>query len=458
MTDYRGPDRAARVCVVVGLLALLAFAGWQLVMPEGFVSVRGLNLRAVLEWRTRFGFRVPVVSLAAYTRLFRTWIVLSWAAYAGLVWAMIWGARLGPRWTWRLSVPVVVVVAVAMPAGLSTDVFAYLGYARLAVVHGLNPHLHTQVELARLGDPTAAYLSWPIASPYGPLWTLISMVVVWATPTGSVLGAVIVLKLIAGAAVLVAAAATRAIVRGFAPDRADATFVAVAMNPLLLVEGPGSGHNDVVMVALLMAGFAMLARGRPRWAALAIGAAAAIKLVPLVVLPWLAILAARSARPRWSARVRAFAVMALIGMAPVVATYAPFWSGARTLGGIAARWQHADRADGRGSDTPETVSSIVNREVARQLLARTWPALLVYAWAALAVAFGRGNALFRIATVWSFAALAIMLFVAGLWFPWYLAWVWPAILVRFTRAHLALIAFVLPFSMLLMLVYALSPG
>lgn len=454
--------------MVVVLLALLALAGWQLVMPKGFVSVRGLNLRAVLEWRTRFGLRVPIVSLKAYTRLFRTWIVLSWAAYAGLVWAMIWGARLGPRWTWRLSVPVVVVLAVAMPAGLSTDVFAYVGYARLAVVHGLNPHLHTQAELARLGDPTAAYLSWPIASPYGPLWTLISMVVVWAAPAGSVLGAVIVLKLIAGAAVLVAAAATCAIVRGFAPDRADATFVAVAMNPLLLVEGPGSGHNDVIMVALLMVGFAMLARGRPKWAALAIGTASAIKLIPLVVLPWLAVLAARGARPRWSARVGAFAVMALIGMTPIVATYAPFWSGARTLGGLAARWQHVAPIDGQESVTSaqrgpdgasrKAVSSIPTREIARQFLARTWPALLVYAWAALAVALGRGNALFRIATVWSFVALAIMLFVAGLWFPWYLAWVWPAILVRFTRPHLALIAFVLPFSALLMLVYALSPG
>jgi len=95
---------------------------------------------------------------------------------------------------------------------------------------------------------------------------------------------------------------------------------------------------------------------------------------------------------------------------------------------------------------------------ARRLLARSWPALLVFLWASLAIGFGQGAAVFRLATVWAYVALAIMLFVAGPWFPWYLAWIWPAAVLRFSRPHLALSLFLLPFSLLLMLGYAMPPG
>ena len=55
-----------------------------------------------------------------------------------------------------------------------TDVFNYLLYARMDVVHGLNPYRDVPVLAA--GDPAYRFASWhDLASPYGPLFTVASL-------------------------------------------------------------------------------------------------------------------------------------------------------------------------------------------------------------------------------------------------------------------------------------------
>jgi hypothetical protein len=466
------------VAAVAVVMAVAALAALALILPPGFESVRGLNLRAAEDWRARLPAVVARAALALSldtARLaFRALTVLAWVAYALVVWCVFRGARFGPRWTWPLAVPLALVLGVAMPAVLSTDVFAYVGYGRLAVIHGLNPHLHTQVELVRLGDPTAPYLRWPIASPYGPLWTCLSMAVVRLAPAGAVLGPAIAFKLVAALAVLGVAAGARALVGRVEPERGNATFLLVALNPLLLIEGPGSGHNDVVMIALVVAALVAHAAARPRLAALVVGAAAAVKLVPLVLVPWLAVLAARAAGPRWSSRLAAVGVTTALAVAPLAVAYAPFWEGPRTLGGLQQRWKAGDpppvvtstaasppRTSAGGAATVPRTDETRGRGLLPGLvgaLSQAWPALLVLLWATAVMAVGQGDAPFRLATVWAMVSLAIMIFVAGMWFPWYLAWTWPVALLRFTRPHLVLSGFLLPFSLMLMLAYALPPG
>ena len=49
-----------------------------------------------------------------------------------------------------------------------------------------------------------------------------------------------------------------------------------------------------------------------------------------------------------------------------------------------------------------------------------------------------------------------MLFAAGVWYPWYLAWIWPAVLIRVNLAHrlLAMVAMALS---ALTLLYTIAP-
>ena len=61
------------------------------------------------------------------------------------------------------------------PVLISTDVFSYIAYARMGVVHGINPYLHGPHAIK--GDPIYTYVGhdWlRVATAYGPLYTLLS--------------------------------------------------------------------------------------------------------------------------------------------------------------------------------------------------------------------------------------------------------------------------------------------
>jgi hypothetical protein len=116
-------------------------------------------------------------------------------------------------------------------------------YARLGVVHGLDPYVHPPS--AAPSDPAFAEVDWTgSTSAYGPLFTLASYPLAWL----SVGGAVAVLKALAAGAVLGLAAlvARLAAARGVDPVRAAAF---VALNPLVLVHVVGGAHNDGIAMA-----------------------------------------------------------------------------------------------------------------------------------------------------------------------------------------------------------------
>ena len=65
-----------------------------------------------------------------------------------------------------------VIVLLSPPLQL-TDLFNYLGYARLGALHHLNPYTH--VIKQEIFDPVYRFTSWHnLSSPYGPLFTAIS--------------------------------------------------------------------------------------------------------------------------------------------------------------------------------------------------------------------------------------------------------------------------------------------
>jgi hypothetical protein len=74
-------------------------------------------------------------------------------------------------------------------------------------------------------------------------------------------------------------------------------------------------------------------------------------------------------------------------------------------------------------------------------------------WAVLAPA---GEAARRAVTAWAWAALVLVLFATGAWYPWYLAWAWPAVLARATPSHRLLAVLIMPLSVLVTLVYTIA--
>jgi alpha-1,6-mannosyltransferase len=180
---------------------------------------------------------------------------------------------------------------VLLPGILSSDVVMYGVYGRLAAVYGLNPYLNSGV--VRPEDPLVKMLSyggWPYPSPYGPVWTSLS---VGLAALGASLDPVLqafAYRIIGALAHAANAYLIWRLVHALNPrvsrDARTLAVVLYALNPLAMFELIAGGHNDGAMLSLVLAGL-LVATSR-RWWLVGIGvvwAGGLIKWVPgLVVL------------------------------------------------------------------------------------------------------------------------------------------------------------------------------
>lgn len=198
----------------------------------------------------------------------------------------------------RLDTRVTIAAIVALhalfmlsPPLLSSDVFGYIDWARLGVIHDLNPYSHGS--LAAPQDPAFQYFRWrtDMPSPYGPAFTLAS----YATAPLGVAGAFWAFKVACalaslGCVALVAACARRL---GTDPLRAAAFF---GLNPLVLVWAVGGAHNDLIATAAVMGGVLLALAGRERSGGAALVLAVATKVSAGIVAPYALIAARRRGR------------------------------------------------------------------------------------------------------------------------------------------------------------------
>jgi alpha-1,6-mannosyltransferase len=174
------------------------------------------------------------------------------------------------------------------PVLLSHDVYSYVDYARLGVVHGLNPYVHPPA--AAPFDPAYARVTWIDAtSAYGPLFTLATYPLAWLPVWAAVaaLKAVAALSVL-GVAILVARVAPS---RGVSPLGAAAF---VALNPLVLIHVVGGAHNDGLAMLAMTIGIAATLSAREASAGVAFVAAFAIKAPAAIAAPFALASTARS--------------------------------------------------------------------------------------------------------------------------------------------------------------------
>ncbi len=251
----------------------------------------------------RLGFRVFLIALLAYS-----------AAYAGL---LALGARsplartLGERvWTrWALAlVAALNVIVFAGPVLFSTDVFSYVAYARMGVLHGINPYLHGPHTIK--GDAIYTYVGpdWlRTATAYGPVYTLLS----YPAALVGLKAALWLMKLQA----LAAAAGTLALTWHCARRRSlnpTMALLVVGANPLWVLYGMGGAHNDLIMTCLMMAAVALTLNGREAGAGAAVVVGAFVKTTAAALLPFMLV-----ARRSWSALGGALAAVVLIAVVTV---------------------------------------------------------------------------------------------------------------------------------------------
>ncbi len=158
------------------------------------------------------------------------------------------------RWAVATVVGVHVILLLSPPLSL-TDVFNYINYGRMGMLHHLDPYTTIPV-LEPHSDPSYALSNWhQLLSPYGPAFTLLTYAVV---PLGLAASLWTLKALVAVASLGTILLVWRcARLLGRDPVRA---IVFVGLNPIVLVWGLGGDHNDFFMVFLIVLAFYLLLR------------------------------------------------------------------------------------------------------------------------------------------------------------------------------------------------------
>jgi hypothetical protein len=432
---------------VATALATLAWTAWLYRMPAVHLCSWGVNPEGVAHFSHVLHLTVGAAAPAVFDAGFRVGVGAAFLAYLGLLATGLAGAELSVRRLAGLAGATAVLLAVAGPPGLSPDIYSYVGYARLQVIHHLNPYVATQLELARLGDPTGPFLRWPISSPYGPLWTLVSMAAVAVSPRASIWPALVLLKLVSAAALLAMAEGGRRLAERRAPGRGPLVFAALAFNPLFLVEGVVNGHSDVVMAALVVWTLVMAAERRFTRAFALLGLAISVKFVPLLLLPWLLVAVARAAPP---GRRLAVAARGLgTALAPLVASFAVFWQGGRTLGGLRSRSDLGQQMAGRDPRVVAVAVAVVYAVLTAWVLRRQAEPLLERP----EHPFDERLPGDRLDIGWVVMSFAVGSLASGVVFPWYVVWPLSVSLIRVDKRSLVLSAMLCGLAVAKMLKY-----
>jgi alpha-1,6-mannosyltransferase len=294
------------------------------------------------------------------------------------------------------------------PPLISQDVFGYLAFARMGVLHGLDPYTHVAFQAPT--DPIYPFIGWPFQhSPYGPLFTLAS----YATAPLGLAGGLWTLKAAAVAGSLAAVALTTRAAGALGRSRRYAAAF-VGLNPVMLELAVGGAHNDTIVLAFLAGALALTASASPRFrgGALALAAGVGVKVTAGIVLPFLVL-----APSDWRERTRV-ALAAMLGLA-LVACVGLIGFGSHALGFLDAvgEQQQLVAVHSIPAETARLVGLQGTPGWWRHCFLATFALVLAYAlWRT-----ARG-ADWRVAAGWS--TLALLLSTAWL-LPWYAIWPLP---------------------------------
>jgi alpha-1,6-mannosyltransferase len=334
-------------------------------------------------------------------------------------------------WRGNVSLRSVVVLAIAahlvvltLPLLVSRDVYSYIAYGQIAGLHHANPYVQTPADFPL--DPIASLVGpkW-IATPavYGPLFT--SMAALLTRAIGGIAALVDVFRVIAAAASLGTLAIVVWLAKRLAPRRVAFAAAAFALNPVVLFQSVGSGHNDLLVGLSIAGALALVVVGRTHWAVAALAAGTLVKApaaLPLVLLiVWVV------ARRPPAERLRALASHVGLAAAIGLAFAAPYLQREDPTLGM------AELAGHEGWLAPSRLA----RRVLDAISADTAgvAARVLFAIVLVAVVGALGWRVVRraheispvgLGAAWGWALLALML-LGPVLLPWYATWALPLV-------------------------------
>jgi Glycosyltransferase family 87 len=348
-----------------------------------------------------------------------------WVALLAYVAVLACSRAIGARLALGSIVALHVLFLLAPPL-LSQDVFSYISYARLDVVHGLGPYTHSPNDVP--GDAVYVFAgSKDASSVYGPLFTITTLPLAKL----GVPAAFWTLKTVAALASLGVVGLAWACARRLGRDPVFAAL-AVGLNPLVLVHVVAGAHNDALLVLLMLGAVALvLVPSREPAAGALETAATAVKVSGGLMLPFLFAGARRRAALIAGAVVAAAVTLAI----SLIAFGAEAFDAFGLIGENQERtssWSFPQRAaDGIALVTGGSADAIV--DYTRAVFALAFVVVLVIL---VRRSFRAGPSSTRWITDAGWSTLALL--VTSAWLvPWYAIWLVPLAALSESRALMA---------------------
>lgn len=173
------------------------------------------------------------------------------------------------------------------PPLFSRDIYSYIGQGLLAH-HGLDPYRVGPDALGQGPLLSAVASVWRATpAPYGPLFVVLAKVVTGASG-GSLVGQVMAQRLLEVVGLALVVHALPRLARRVGADPGMALWLGV-LSPLALFSFVASGHNDALMLGLLLLGVVLSLEGRPVVGLVLCSLAAAVKLPAAAAIVFLAV-------------------------------------------------------------------------------------------------------------------------------------------------------------------------
>lgn len=210
------------------------------------------------------------------------------------------------------------------PPFQSQDVYSYAFHGRAMTVYHSNPYL--LLPIARRSDILYPLIGWRNnASVYGPAFNFLAYIVT-RVAGNSVVSNALGFKVLAVAFYAACLPVVYNLTRRVSPGRENFALAVSAWCPILVIHICGGGHNDSIMVFLVLAGFLLYRKDHAFLGLLLVLLAVMVKMsAGLALLPYL-VLYVRDKRARPLRRL-ASAVLAVVAVPALL--YIPFWDGTR---------------------------------------------------------------------------------------------------------------------------------
>lgn len=298
--------------IPAGFLAGAGVCAWMLRhAPQSIAVDRAQPLVVVTYWQ-QFGAQMWIAFALA--------IAIASVGYAGVLRA----SRKALATTMILSA-LACAAALLFPVVFSSDVYAYAGYGDMAL-HGISPYAHAHIALR---DPLLDAMLWQWGNPppmcvYGPAFVWLAQgIAALFLPLGAA-APLWAFRIIACLALIACAPLAHAAFASFPRATRLAAAAGIALNPVAIWSA-AEGHNDALALAIVLAGFALVARARLFTGALLAALSALVKAPGALAAIGLAIAA-------WPDRSRFWRIApgTALGIAIVAALAIPLEYGVRT--------------------------------------------------------------------------------------------------------------------------------